>query len=280
MRFLTQLAVAALLAAPLPAIACSVAPGYRVPTNLELVERADLILLGTVTDGNFAPDSSDEQMISVEPVAALKGAMPTGPIPLPATIAPAAEMQLSNPYELKDAHPQSLAGACVRYTFPRGSRVLFFLDRQDGRWRESGGPFSRWAEDVLTDDAPWLQAVRFYIQVAKLPEEERSSVLAARRSELGELGDDPVAQLIAADIDRQLAGPTAPLREELPPVDSEAVDDETGAETTPPIADEDAEAASTVAVEITDQGAPRGSSSSIPPGPSSPSSSSSLRSPR
>jgi hypothetical protein len=137
MRFLSQLAVAALLAAPLPAFACSVAPGYRVPTNLELVERADLILLGTVTDGDFAPDSTDEQMISVEPVAALKGAMPTGPIALPAMIAPAAEMQLSNPYELKDAHPQSLAGACVRYVFPRGSRVLFFLDRQDGRWQRS-----------------------------------------------------------------------------------------------------------------------------------------------
>ena len=242
MRFLPQLAVAALLAAPLPAFACSVAPGYRVPTNLELVERADLILLGTVTDGDFAPDSSDEQMISVEPVAALKGATPTGPIALPAMIAPAAEMQLSNPYELREPHPQSLAGACVRYVFPRGSRVLFFLDRQDGRWQEAGGPFSRWAEDVLTDDAPWLQAVRFYIEVAKLPEEDRPAALTARRNELGELGDDPIAQLIAADIDRQLAGPNAPLREELPPVDSETVDDETGTDTLPAISDENAEA--------------------------------------
>jgi hypothetical protein len=242
MRFLSQLAVAALLAAPLPAFACSVAPGYRVPTNLELVERADLILLGTVTDGDFAPDSTDEQMISVEPVAALKGAMPTGPVALPAMIAPAAEMQLSNPYELKDAHPQSLAGACVRYVFPRGSRVLFFLDRQDGNWREAGGPFSRWAEDVLTDDAPWLQAVRFYIDVAKLPDEERSAALTARRNELAELGDDPVAQLLAADIDRQLAGPNAPLREDLPPADTETVDDETAPDPIPPIVDEDADA--------------------------------------
>ena len=233
MRFLPQLAVAALLAAPLPAFACSVAPGYRVPTNLELVERADLILLGTVTDGDFAPDSSDEQMIAVEPVAAFKGAMPTGPIALPAMIAPAAELQLSNPYELKDPHPQSLAGACIRYAFPRGSRILFFLDRQDGRWQEAGGPFSRWAEDVLTDDAPWLQAVRFYIEVAKLPAEDRAGALEARRNELGELGDDPVAQLIAADIDRQLAGPNPPLREELPPIDDMADDTATTAEPPP-----------------------------------------------
>jgi len=243
MRFLPLLAAVALLAAPLPAFACSVAAGYRVPTNLELVERADLILLGTVADGDFAPDSTDEQMISVEPVAALKGAMPTGPIALPAMIAPGAEMQLSNPYELKDAHPQSLAGACVRYAFPRGSHVLFFLDRENGRWREAGGPFSRWAEDVLTDDAPWLQVVRFYIQVAKLPEEDRPAALTARRNELGELTDDPIAQLIAADIDRQLAGPNAQLREELPQADSEAIDDEPATDTIPSIADEDAEAA-------------------------------------
>lgn len=212
MRPLPLLAAAALLAAPFPALACSVAPGYRVPTNLELVEDADLILLATVTTGDFEPDSTPEQMIAVEPVEALKGAMPNAPIALPATIAADGEIHLSNPYELKDAHPQSLAGACIRYVFPRGSRVLFFLGRHDGAWHAAGGPFSRWAEDVLTDDAPWLQAVRFYIEVARLPEEDRIGALTARRDELGTLGDDPVAQLIAADIDRQLAGPNAPLK--------------------------------------------------------------------
>ncbi|AJA10210.1 Putative secreted protein [Sphingopyxis fribergensis] len=225
MRPLPLLAAAALFTAPLPALACSPAPGYRIPTNLELVEHADLILLGTVTDGDFEPDSTPQQMIAVEPVEALKGAMPSGPIALPATIATDADMQLSNPYELKDAHPQSLAGACVRYVFPRGSRVLFFLDRQDGAWHAAGGPFSRWAEDALTDDTPWLQAVRFYIEVARLPEEDRAAALTARRDELGILDDDPVAQLLAADIDRQLAGPNAPLKGsiELVPAEPDAI---------------------------------------------------------
>ena len=222
MRFLPPLAALALLAVPLPAVACSPAPGYRIPTNLELVERADLILLGTVTEGDFEPDSAPQQTIAVEPVEALKGPMPGSPIALSAMIATDADMQLSNPYDLKDAHPQSLAGACVRYVFPRGSRVLFFLDRQDGVWHAAGGPFSRRAEDVLTDDAPWLQAVRFYIDVARLPEEDRAAALAARRSELGALGDDPVAQLLAADISRQLAGPNPPLTGELPPAPDES----------------------------------------------------------
>lgn len=227
MRPLSLLAAAALLAAPLPALACSVAPDYRVPTNLELVEGADLILLATVTAGDFEPGSTPERMIAVEPVAALKGAMPNAPIALPAMIAADADIQLSNPYELQEAHPQSLAGACVRYVFPRGSRVLFFLGRQDGAWRPAGGPFSRWAEDVLTDDAPWLQAVRFYIEIARLPEADRAAALTARRDELGALSDDPVAQLIAADIDRQLAGPNAPLKGsiELPPAEPDTIEE-------------------------------------------------------
>ncbi len=238
MRTVLPLAGLALLAAPLPAAACSVAPGYRVPTNIELVERADLILLGTVTDGDFEPDSTPQQMIAVEPVAAFKGAMPSGPIALPATIATDGEIQLSNPYELSEAHPQSFAGACTRYVFPRGSRVLFFLERRDGAWREAGGPFSRWAEDVLSDDAPWLQAVRFYIDIAKLPEEDRAAALTARRDELAALGDDPVAQLIAADISRQLAGPNAPLRGELPPAGPDATGEEVSAEAVEAMADD------------------------------------------
>lgn len=221
MRFILPLAALALAAAPLPAAACSVAPGYRIPTNMELVQKAELILLATVTEGDFEPDGTSEQQILLQPVAALKGTMPTGPIALSAMIATDSEALLSNPYELKEAHPQSLAGACVRYAFPRGSRVLFFLDQRDGQWRGAGGAFSRWAEDVLTDDAPWLQLVRFYLEVQALPEDERNAALAARRAEWGSK-DDPVAQLLAADIDRQFADPETPFSNELLPPPPEA----------------------------------------------------------
>ena len=250
MRSLLAAAGLLVLAAPLSAAACSVTAGYRVPTNMELVERADLILLGTVTPGDFESDGTGQRMIAVEPVAALKDAMPTGPVALPAMIATGANIQLSNPYDLEDAHPQSFAGACIRYVFPRGSRVLFFLGRQDGAWQPAGGPFSRWAEDVLSDDAPWLQTVRFYLEVAKRPEEERAAALTARRDELGALGDDPVAQLIAADIDRQLAGPNAPLRDDLPqmPDDAEAeTASEITADTVEAMADEVMKAAEAAA---------------------------------
>lgn len=225
MRFLLPLSAAlALAASPVPVAACSPAPGYAVPTNIELVEQADMILLATVTGGADidAGDSDDAMRIDIRPVAALKGDLAAAPTTLPIALAPERFAIPSNPYDLQNAHPLSEIGGCIRYMVPRGSRLLFFLSRNDGQWLPSGGPFSRWAEDVLTDDAPWLQAVRFYVEVAALPESQRAAALTARRDEWAARSDDFVAQLLAADVARQLAGPNKPLRGELPPVDDDA----------------------------------------------------------
>lgn len=220
MRILLPFAALALLAAS-PAAACSPAPGARVPTNMELVERADLILVGTVTGGTSDPDAGN-WTIAVAPVAAIKGDLPPGPLTLDAMVAPDAESALlSNPYDLAMAHPQAEAGACNRYAFPLGTRVLFFLQSRGDGWAPAEGLFSRWAEDVLTDDAPWLAATKFYVEVAALPEGERGAALAARRDELRADTANPVAQLLADDIDRQLAGPNPPLRDQLLPAPEE-----------------------------------------------------------
>ena len=70
--------LAALLACASPALACSVVPGYRIPTNLELVADADLIVLGRVVAGD---EAAQEHLgrLRVDPIEALKGAMPGGP---------------------------------------------------------------------------------------------------------------------------------------------------------------------------------------------------------
>ena len=100
-----------------------------------------------------------------------------------------------------------------RTVFAPGATVLFFLDRREGTWAPAGGPFSRWAEDVAGEDVPWVQLAKFYAQVAPLPEEERTALLEAERDALLARTDDQVAQAMGGDIDRQLAGPNAPLVE-------------------------------------------------------------------
>jgi hypothetical protein len=219
---LASLCVLTLAATPLPAAACSVVAGYHPPTNLELTEDAELILLAEIEDGATEPAPGDEMTLRIHPLAAIKGLMPTGPVTLPqAMVGTGPAALLSNPYELAEPHPQSLAGACNRYAFPRGSHVLFFLKQRDGQWVSAGGPFSRWAEDVLTDEAPWLQAVRVYAEVAALPEAERAAALTRARDTYRARADDPLAQIVADDIERQLEGPKKALREELPAPDGD-----------------------------------------------------------
>jgi len=216
-RLTDALLAAALLAAlPTPALACSVVPDYRVPTNLELAQSAELILLGRVTGERVSADTSGwdgGRAILVEPISALKGTLPTEPVAISGKSLAEGEMErygvVSNPYELEAAHPASYIGGCIRYIFPRDTTVLFFLERtKDGKgWQPAGGPFSRWAEDALSEDAPWLRLTRLYASVAAAPEGERKALLEKERAVLAAKSGDVVARLMAEDIARQLTGP-------------------------------------------------------------------------
>lgn len=198
-------AVAAVLAAASlylagPVFACSPMPGYRVPGNLELVDQADLILLGRV-EGAARSRDGWERRLRVRPVAALKGVKPGGTILVPGAIGRPIR---SDPYELEAAHPESYAGACNRYSFRQGGLVLFFLRRAGDQWHLSGGAFTRLAEDVSSADAPWTRLVRFYVRVLSLPEKERRAALVTERDRLRAQPADRAAAVMAADIDRQL----------------------------------------------------------------------------
>jgi hypothetical protein len=71
----------------------------------------------------------------------------------------------------------------------------------------AGGPFSRWAEDVAGEDAPWAQLALFYARIAPLPEDQRTALIEAEREALLARADEPAAQAMAADLDRTLAAP-------------------------------------------------------------------------
>lgn len=210
-RFIALAATLGLAAASAPASACSVSSDYRVPTNLELARDAELILLARVT-GEAPGEEEHESAIAIAPLAALKGDLPPDPLTLGGHLMlaegeAAGYGVLSNPTEFEAAHPVSYIGACIRYVFPRGTTVLFFLDESDHRWVPSGGAFSRWAEDVPGPDAPWVALTRLYVRAAALPESEARALLETERDRLRERGEDPVNRLMADDIDRQLAGP-------------------------------------------------------------------------
>lgn len=198
---------------PVSAQACSVVEDYRVPTSLELVGKSQLVLRGRVV-GDVEGEDSWSGRLLVEPIEALKGDMPSGTIEISGSgLVPRPDPRgygiLSNPYELEGAHPLSYIGGCIRYMFPQGTTALFFIERdeEDGVWRPAGGPFSRWAEDVIADDAPWMVLARFYARVIEAEPSDRQALLTAERDRLRMRENDPVAALMVRDIERQLAGP-------------------------------------------------------------------------
>src|SRR5690606_19078232 len=82
-RLALGVAAAALAAAAVPAAACTPAPGYEVPSNLELVRQADAILLARVVGGTAAsPSDPAGGSIVLRPAEALKGELPPGDVML------------------------------------------------------------------------------------------------------------------------------------------------------------------------------------------------------
>jgi hypothetical protein len=205
-----------------PAAACSVTNDYRVPTNLELTADAELIILARVESGPTDFGLHKKPELVVTPLEVLKGKLPDSkPLKLTGMIAEPRFAVLSNPLDLEQAHPLAYIGGCTRYMFVRGATVLFFLTRAEnqfsgeapaelrGALMGAGGAFSRWAEDVILPDSPWVRATRIYLKAASLPKDRQTAFLKSERDGLVKTGDQE-SKIIAADIDRQLTGPNKP----------------------------------------------------------------------
>jgi hypothetical protein len=209
-----HLAAAAIALALVPSLAaaCSPGPDYRVPTNLELAGHADAIVVARVV-GTHRDETGQPTALVIRPLAAVKGPMPQGDIALLGIVlAESGQAERpSDPNEFERAHPQAYSGACIRRVFPLGATALFFLRTDhEGMWAPAGTAFSRWAEDVPDENAPWVQLARLYTVAAGLPAEDRAPFLEDEREALLARTGEPLAQLMAEDIARQLAGPQVP----------------------------------------------------------------------
>lgn len=213
------LALSLFLASPV-ALACSVAPGYRVPSTLELVEEADAIVIAEP----FAPREIDEDdpQILFAAIFQLKSDRSDDYGRRIAAWVPgiAADGQTSvvpsDPRELVRAHPDAYSGGCIRYIFDPESRVLLFLKREGESYRALSYPFARTAEDAPGFNGLWAKTVREYVAIAALPPALRRARMERRRDLLRRLGDAD-SRAIADDFERELNAPRKPLREPLPP---------------------------------------------------------------
>ncbi len=214
LRFPLLVLAAACAATAVPAAACSVISSYRVPTALELAERAETIVLGTVERQEGEGRSLFDTNVVVRPTLLLKGAALPAEVRLGGHIAQGGELVTrSDPHELHRPNPDALRGGCNRYVYEQGMQLVLILVRDEkGELRPTLPPFARAAEDVPSADALWVKAVRLYAEAAPLSPKRRRSFLLARRDALLAAGDAD-SLLLARDINRQLK------KKRLPPSD-------------------------------------------------------------
>lgn len=205
MRHFALFAAGLCLALSAPAAACSVVSGYRVPSNFELVKKADLIVLARVASGPameaLTAEVWDKPLVTIETVRVLKGELPEEPLALMGYVSVEGQAAMPHPTPLHVAHPSTMAGACSRQIYPVGALLVAIFQRTEQGWRQERSPFARSVEDVEGENGTWVRAVASYAEIAALPDgTARRAALEAEAKRLLMLTDDPAAPPIAADM--------------------------------------------------------------------------------
>ena len=185
---------------------CSAVIGYRLPTNYELVQQADVIVVAEaislqvkvkrkgVSYGTFKfkviekiKGAFDREFISAEGDTDLRA--------------------WGDPNDFSYRKPGR--GPCHATDYRRGAKYVLFMEKWRGEWIVSGPPFTR--INVLVDDpdAPWAQAVRRYAQVVALGDYEQEKAALWELRARAERGEPGCPHALAADIDRHFAKPTS-----------------------------------------------------------------------
>lgn len=193
---------------PTSAWACTPKEGYRTPTNFELVQKAQLIVLARIKSG---PDdlTGKRPEIEIEPVRVLKGKLPGEPLHLMGSLKWNERAIPSMPTTLATAHFSTGMGACVRVYFPKGGLVVAMFGPTPADMKAEFAdsmmplfePFARAAEDVENAEGVWVKAVTAYVALQAATDEGhlRDAVEHKRADYLAQTGDN-AAQAMAADL--------------------------------------------------------------------------------
>jgi len=153
--------------APVQAFACSPNPGYVRPSNFELIQLADAIVIARTTGREYTEKTESGYEYSVVPaslVKTLKGSDVPAELKLTMNLG---ETTPSDPDELLAPHPEAMMGPCNRYSVAPATDYVIFLQQDSERgWQIFNWfPFTRIVEDYHGDESPWMKAIRYYLEV-------------------------------------------------------------------------------------------------------------------
>jgi len=163
------------------AYACSLSRDYVPPTNFELVQLAEAIVIARL-------ETLENGETGFELVEVLKG--PKRPDTL-YRIAPRLSTEYpSHPYSLQTENASDGGGSCRRGAYAEGKLHLLFYSKNPnaGAFFQSVAIFGRDSEDIESMDAFWLRVVRKYldIQARHTPMQQIDALRRLRRDLLDE----------------------------------------------------------------------------------------------
>lgn len=205
MRWMALLAMAAFIPVA-PAVACSAREGYRVPTNFEIVRRADLIVLARVASGPpEVRDLGPDDWVVLETVRVLKGTAPAEPLRIAGALGWNGHAIPSLPTPLGPSHFSAGLGACIRMFYPQGGLLIAMFEQTPEGYRQIASPWARAVEDVEGPDGIWVRAVEDYVAAQHgVADADLRAVAEAHRAALAGQRGDLAAQAIAADLQYHL----------------------------------------------------------------------------
>ena len=184
--------------------ACSVTNDYFRPSNFELIESADAIVIAKITGsqkekgfvrGAKSPVFKIVDHVkndSVIEIASGHSYVSSDPQRQPPS---------SNPDTISEPHPDSFSGACNRYLFQKGKTYVLFLNEYDGKYGIGGAPFSRIAEDYYGKDSSWMKAIDFYLHIQNVPDRyQQLEELKAEYENLKSFSEDSFEHMLSLDI--------------------------------------------------------------------------------
>jgi len=170
---------------------------YPARTNVELIERADLIVVGRV-DWEQPATAHLSLEVGLTPLRTLKGTAPARLVLYGTTRDRSGELVRSSPTGLHGYHPSASWGSCDRQAYAPGSLVLAAFIRRADKFIQLG---DRGVEDVGSLDDVWVRAASLYAKVVNYtaPSRRRRAFQRERELLLATTGD-PDAKEIADEI--------------------------------------------------------------------------------
>lgn len=183
-----------LLFAP-AAIACSPVLGYVRPSNFELVQLADVIVVATAQDQILGRGGEG---VSFRVTKTLKGEAPTN-FEIHHLIL--GNARRSDPSQIAEPNEEAYMGPCTRMTLAKGRSYVMFLERgKDGNLSQLSYPFTRVNEDYAGPNALWTQTIQTYVDLQRRFDamEQLNQMESLMKSKAAERTRE--SKLLAADI--------------------------------------------------------------------------------